>query len=177
MPLSAEEGKDASDRHAWQGVRYLTDAQIAKLAHECVRQVRLRGPFLNMSDFVNRRLDASDPETSVCGALQAAIDWDEFNGHSVDANDETSINARFKRPEDMLSHSLEIPSIATGWREDLTGFDEANHGSKRTGIPGSHLCLESTQRGRHLFDDARQPRRDEFRIAFWCTLAIQNEEH
>ncbi|WP_309384471.1 hypothetical protein [Cerasicoccus frondis] len=42
------------------GFRYLDDAMIQTLAERIVDEVRLRGPFLSMSDFVNRRLDAPD---------------------------------------------------------------------------------------------------------------------
>ena len=123
LPLSANEGRNPSDHNAWQGVRYLTEEQIDKLAHECVRQVKLRGPFLNMADFVNRRLDTNDTELSRVGALQAAIDWDEFNGNSVSTSNKESINGRFK---DEMIQSF----------SDREEFPDAHKGSKWTAIPG-----------------------------------------
>ena len=46
----------------FQGFRYLTDAQIEALADRIVDEVRLRGPFYSIADFVNRRL--VDPDRS-----------------------------------------------------------------------------------------------------------------
>ena len=59
---------------AWGDIRELDSAQIRQLAEAMVEQVRQRGPFLNMSDFVNRRLDKRNEEHAMKGALQAAID-------------------------------------------------------------------------------------------------------
>ncbi len=42
------------------GFRYLTDAQIQSLAKRIVDEVRLRGPFYSLADFVNRRLVSPD---------------------------------------------------------------------------------------------------------------------
>lgn len=56
----------------WEGYRQLDEAEVATLAANIVAEVRKRGPFLSLADFVNRRL-ASD-ETGLKGALQAAID-------------------------------------------------------------------------------------------------------
>lgn len=64
---------------AWSEVRLLRPADIRKLAEEMVRQVRERGPFLNMSDFINRRLDEKGGEHALKGALQAAIDRTDIN--------------------------------------------------------------------------------------------------
>lgn len=65
---------DPSAPQQWLGSRVLTEDQIDDLAEAIVRQVKLRGPFLSMSEFINRRLDANKRELAVKGALQAAID-------------------------------------------------------------------------------------------------------
>ena len=60
-----------------------------------VKQVKLRGPFLSLSEFVNRRLDSSKKELSVKGALQAALDDD-----NVSINEGfRSANRKFKTAE------------------------------------------------------------------------------
>ena len=68
----------------WDGTHPLTDTQIKALANEIVTQVKLRGPFLSMGDFLNRRLYNGTPAATTGsigslwteGALQAAIDTD-----------------------------------------------------------------------------------------------------
>lgn len=104
----------------WTGVRFLTSSQLDKLAEECVKQVKLRGPFLNMSDFINRRL--SDGDLGLRGALQAAIDYDDNNPES------SSINYRYKGSDDMIANAnhnyVEYP------------FENAANGSRFTGAPG-----------------------------------------
>ena len=60
---------------AWAGFRSLSDGELGLLAAEIVREVKTRGPFLSLADFVNRRLltDSGDP-SGRRGPLQAAID-------------------------------------------------------------------------------------------------------
>lgn len=65
---------DPSDADQWTGFRELTDDEIEELAEAMVEQVKLRGPFLSLSDFVNRRLDRGNTELALKGALQAALD-------------------------------------------------------------------------------------------------------
>jgi hypothetical protein len=64
------------DEEAWSGYRSLDDEEIDRLATEIVKQVKLRGPFLSMADFVNRRLvnDFAEAQTGLMGPLQAAIE-------------------------------------------------------------------------------------------------------
>ncbi|NWK54544.1 hypothetical protein HW115_02905 [Verrucomicrobiaceae bacterium N1E253] len=67
------------DDSYWNGFRELDDDQLTKLAEHIVEEVRARGPFLSVGDFVNRRLDSR--ETGLSGALQAAIDKSGLNGN------------------------------------------------------------------------------------------------
>lgn len=75
-------------RSAWTGHRYLTDTEIDTLARNIVEEVKVRGPFMSLADFVNRRLitATADEATSATsdldkhrlkigalGALQKAI--------------------------------------------------------------------------------------------------------
>lgn len=53
----------------FQGFRFLTDVQIQRLAERIVDEIRLRGPFYSLADFVNRRLVSPD------GAGQPGSPW------------------------------------------------------------------------------------------------------
>jgi hypothetical protein len=76
--------KAGNTENAWTGFRNLTTTEINSLAEEMVMQVRRRGPFLSMGEFVNRRLTAGRPLLAspnvdpfglgLSGALQSAID-------------------------------------------------------------------------------------------------------
>ncbi len=76
--FNSEEGSTADN--FWRGYRELTDQQINDLAEEIVRQIRLRGPFRSLGDFVNRSLVDHDPSTApvddtrLSGTLQTALD-------------------------------------------------------------------------------------------------------
>lgn len=68
----------------WKGFQQLDDDQLDALSREIVKQVRARGPFRSLADFVNRSLKeaggtpASDsyngPDIRLSGALQMALD-------------------------------------------------------------------------------------------------------
>ncbi len=64
---------EAGDRDLyWRGYRSLTETQITELAERIVEEVKKRGPFLSLGEFVNRQV-TNDKELAVCGAVQAAI--------------------------------------------------------------------------------------------------------
>jgi len=75
------------DINAWNNYRELTDAEIDRLAAEVVREVRDRGPFMSLADFVNRRLldstDLRQRQHGLKGALQSAIDRSGINNNSI----------------------------------------------------------------------------------------------
>lgn len=107
---------------SWSGVRFINDAQLKLLAEKCVEQVKQRGPFLNFSDFINRRLSSDALGTR--GALQAAIDYDD------DSPESASINYRFKNggAADMVTLSDTTPAAYP--------FPAAATGSRFTAAPG-----------------------------------------
>ncbi|MDO5464426.1 MAG: hypothetical protein Q4F40_05790 [Akkermansia sp.] len=96
---------------AWGEVRSLDSDKIRELATQIVKQVKKRGPFLNMSDFINRRLD-TNKDNALKGALQAAIDATDINSMFMD----------------------EVTSPASGG--SLYKFKEAEEGSIYTAAPG-----------------------------------------
>jgi len=69
----------SSREQRWEGYRSLNDAEIATLAKEITKEVRIRGPFLSLADFINRGIGAESDTLNLKGALQAAIDRTAVN--------------------------------------------------------------------------------------------------
>jgi hypothetical protein len=72
--------KDEADLQGdqWVGRRTLSDLEIEQLARAIVREVRKRGPFLSLADFINRRV-GTDVAVNLAksGAIQSALDSDD----------------------------------------------------------------------------------------------------
>jgi hypothetical protein len=98
----------------WNSFRSLTPDEIRKLAEEIVAEVRTRGPFLSMSEFVNRRLGSAGG-LSNAGAIQAALDRSKVNANMV-------FNAREIEPAEVAKY---------GWKNS-----EAVTGNTGAGAPG-----------------------------------------
>jgi hypothetical protein len=100
---------DPSDADQWTHWRELSNDEIKQLATAMVKQVKLRGPFLSLSEFVNRRLDSGNPDLSGKGALQAALD-----------DDAVSINEGFRDKARRFSAG-EISKMKPAFAEALAG--------------------------------------------------------
>ncbi len=116
-------GEQFNKASEYTGYRALTDDQINDLAAKVVEQVRLRGPFLSLSEFVNRQL-SSNKDLAVAGALQSAID-----------NLKEDPMAKLRDPKNSLSDKTMPPGDAK-----LSGvgyeFKEAAEGDSAYGAPG-----------------------------------------
>jgi hypothetical protein len=102
------------DPAQWVGRRVLNEDEITLLAEAIVREVRMRGPFLSLADFVNRRV-SSDPKLSRAGAIQNALD-----------SKEVPINEAYNEGSRAVA-------------ADVAGrlpFPEAEEGAASAGIPG-----------------------------------------
>ncbi len=97
----------------WSGVRMLSDTEIEALAKAIVIEVRKRGPFLSLADFVNRRV-GTDKNLAVSGAIQSALD-----------SDSVTINKAFRTGD-----------RASKGSEEGLAFPEAERGAAAHGIPG-----------------------------------------
>jgi hypothetical protein len=74
MPIGSSAGAGSSEEARWRGYRELTTDEITQLAEAIVRQVKKRGPFRSLAEFINRRLASDSDETALYGALQAALE-------------------------------------------------------------------------------------------------------
>ena len=76
-PIGGEVAKgdlgDAFSPEQWRGYRVLDDEDVRALAEAVAAEVRKRGPFTSLADFVNRR-PGGDADDQAKGPLQAALD-------------------------------------------------------------------------------------------------------
>jgi len=112
-------GRDATDEQMWKGYRQLTDEEILELAQEIVIEVKQRGPFISLADFVNRRLVDQSDRASSMGVLDAAI------AH-------VGLNDKFDSPPYLTSQVQSHDNNRPEWRLD----PKKQSSSKAWGIPG-----------------------------------------
>jgi hypothetical protein len=81
QPNSSTTPPSGISEDSFAGFRRLSDVELDLLATEITKQVRLRGPFVSLSHFVNRALAdiAKHPALTRAGALQSAIDESGIN--------------------------------------------------------------------------------------------------
>jgi hypothetical protein len=119
-PQVAGEYQDTTE---FTGYRVFTDEMLDFLAEEIVEQVRKRGPFLSLSEFVNRQL-SGDEELALAGAIQTAL-----NALTADA----SLNP-FETLQNESVASSAIPfgaNVSAGYQ-----FPKAAAGHNTYGLPG-----------------------------------------
>ncbi|MEX1114433.1 MAG: hypothetical protein WEB53_04240 [Akkermansiaceae bacterium] len=64
---------DPQSPESWIGRRVLSDPEIDQLARGIVKEIRKRGPFISLADFINRRV-GNDDSLARAGAIQSALD-------------------------------------------------------------------------------------------------------
>jgi hypothetical protein len=87
-----EQGGSGADRGFWQGWRELSDSELDQLAAEIVKEVKERGPFRSLADFVNRDPAAKNNDHKLKGPLQAALD------RTVNAKLPSDVGATSQKP-------------------------------------------------------------------------------
>jgi hypothetical protein len=163
-PAERAAGREREDRY-WNGSREVSAAQVRELATAIVIQVKKRGPFLSLAEFVNRRV-SRDTELALSGALQSALD-----------DPAVSINEPFR--SDIITGSERSSAGAP-----IYPFPEAAKGPRRQGITGYVTQADLLQ----SVGDRLTPRSDTFTIRamgeardangvvrsrVWCEATVQ----
>jgi hypothetical protein len=91
-------GKSGSKESQWVGRRILKEDEIDRLARAIVKEVRKRGPFLSLGDFVNRRV-GPDADLARAGAIQSALDSTEADLNSSFTAVDSTTSGRFTFPD------------------------------------------------------------------------------
>ncbi len=109
LPADTTATEDPRDPQQWKGLRVITEEEIDALAQAMVREVKKRGPFLSLSEFVNRRLDPNNTDgVALKGALQAALDYDGADSKGP----EVTINKNFRSDARILDDEVETIDFA-----------------------------------------------------------------
>lgn len=109
------------------GYGSLTENQIDELANQIVNEIKARGPFLSLSEFVNRRLETynSSAPYALAGVIQASLNHLESLGNS-------NLNP-YKEIKNHVNYEITDPSLIPG--NTYYKFPEAALGSPLYGIP------------------------------------------
>jgi hypothetical protein len=124
---------DTTGNNPWNAYRELSEPEIDALAGKIVEEIRKRGPFMSLSDFVNRRLLNSD--LGLKGALQSAIDLSLINNTAI-----TKAGGSFTAPaattpadpnsafhNDLSAASSTSP---TTWYKDISAYPKFNRNAR-----------------------------------------------
>lgn len=82
-----------SSHLAWNGYRILSEEEIAQLARNIVIEIRNRGPFVSLADFVNRRLVDNPTNNDTDNKSGEAFEHENFRGTIQAAIDRTAISS------------------------------------------------------------------------------------
>lgn len=155
------EGRELKNQ-LWNSYRKLTADEVEKLAEQIVVEVRERGPFLSMSDFVNRRL--SNGDLAQKGALQAAIDRCKLN-------DIMEANATVVAAADVATYGWRNPAAVIGTNTGAGSPGEITQGDLLSAI-GSFATVRSDTFRIRAFGDCRD-KQDKVLARAWCEATVQ----
>ncbi len=142
-PFSRFTQQSGTPNSTWLGYRVLTDAQIDNLAANIVAQVKIRGPFLSLADFVNRRLvdvASTTEDERLKGTLQAALDApDDVSATTLTYNHNINYRTPF-RSTDTLYRILAGAYPSNGYTTSVASEKEVFQGGADASAPYASMA-------------------------------------
>ncbi|MBT63226.1 MAG: hypothetical protein CML13_08445 [Puniceicoccaceae bacterium] len=172
--MDASLGTLPEESEAYSGFRALTKDEIRLLAENIVVEVKKRGPFISVADFVNRSVYHSDTESSLHrrGALQAAINATGlnaafFSGSSNEYSENDPHNDLYKG--ERFSYGYYRNAMAGSFSTNAPGYlSQADIMSKI----GSVLVARSDTFKIRAYGESESPLSGE-RVKVWCEAIVQ----
>jgi hypothetical protein len=155
----------ATEESRWLGYRELTEAEIRQLAEAVVRQVKKRGPFRSLGEFVNRRR-TDDVEMAKYGALQAALE-----DPKVEINRDYRGGTKEITADDIAGTRYKFPAAALGSRFQGTPA-YINQADLLTSIAPIMQARSDTFLIRG-YGEARSPDGTRVTARAWCEAVVQ----
>ena len=155
-----------SSTNDWAGLRDLTDADIDALAKSIVVEVKARGPFLNLGDFVNRRPNSSNPSHQALGALQAAIDKSGLNNRFTGGGRSATVTDFGTLPGASEISAESAPAKAAGSAGYLTQ-------ARLLTALGPQITVRSDTFLIRTYGDSRDATGKIIQARAWCEAVIQ----
>lgn len=149
----------------WSGLRDLSESELDALARNIVEEVKSRGPFLNVADFVNRRPNSAVPAHRSVGALQAAIDRAGLNNRYSAAARSVNAASFAGLPGASTVAAETVPARSAGSAGHLT------QARLLTAI-GSQITVRGDTFLIRTYGDARDPSGNVIAKA-WCEAVVQ----
>jgi hypothetical protein len=119
----------------WMGARQLTADEVRNLATHIVDEVKKRGPFVSIADFVNRRLVSDQDEASKMGAIDAAIATCGLNENFEQHGSQLSTSVNTAPSSDAPDNNMEIFRKGYRYHSDNL-WNTVQPKSKAWGMPG-----------------------------------------
>ncbi|MBK1855496.1 hypothetical protein JO972_11045 [Verrucomicrobiaceae bacterium 5K15] len=153
--IGDEVAADFDDQSRWAGHRRLSHEQILTLAEHAVAEVKKRGPFQSVAEFVNRQL-VNDPATANAGALQTAIENAELNS---DFGLPTARNNNELTSGNFTAHSSD------GAATQITQADLLRRLAPSLTVRGDTFRIRSYGEAEH----------DGTQVKVWCEAVVQRQ--
>ncbi len=144
---------NALDENFWTGFRSLKPEEVRALAEAIVAEIRKRGPFLTMGEFVNRRLETG--ELGQRGALQTALD--------------ATVNKDLDSDFGEKAGNSNVPADST----QGAGFPGQLQQGDILQSLSPYMTVRSDSFTIRAYGESRSPATNEIRARAWCEATVQ----